>query len=167
MVLRGEPKLRFKFHTKASSRIRRRACLGKPRSDDRWKANWWTKSWWEDQGGHGMTKSYCVCDGEASTHSVSHAHFSDTVSLRDIQTSRTRMAQDVLQCACHISPSHPLHSHVSSAVLAVPAQSLRDHVPVCTVFVELYPTRKRGSSALPHERRGVWLLGRSRALHRL
>ena len=26
--------------------------------------------------------------------------------------------------------------------------------------------RKRGLSALPHERRGVWLLGRSRALHR-
>ena len=32
MVLCGELNLRFKFHTKASSRIRRRACLGKPRS---------------------------------------------------------------------------------------------------------------------------------------
>ena len=31
-LLRGEPNIRFKFHTKASSRIRRRACLWKPRS---------------------------------------------------------------------------------------------------------------------------------------
>ena len=34
-----------------------------------------------------------------------------------------------------------------------------------TVFVELYPTQKRGSSALPHERRGVKLPGRSHAFH--
>ena len=53
-----------------------------------------------------------------------------------------------MQCACHISPSHLLPSHVSSAVLAVP------FVP------ELFPIRKRGSSALPHERRGVWQRGR-------
>ena len=31
MVLRGEPNLRFKFHTKASPKINRRASLGKPR----------------------------------------------------------------------------------------------------------------------------------------
>ena len=31
-IRRGEPNLRCKFHTKASPRIRRRACLGKPRS---------------------------------------------------------------------------------------------------------------------------------------
>ena len=72
-----------------------------------------------------------------------------------------------LRCACHISPSHPLHARVSSAVFAVPARSLRDHIPVCTVFAGLHPIRKRGSSALPHERRGVWPPGRSRALHRL
>ena len=67
------------------------------------------------------------------THSVSHALLSDTVSLRDVQTSRTRMAQGV--CSAHvISPSHPLHSHVSSAVLAVPARSHRDNIPVCTVL---------------------------------
>ena len=46
-----------------------------------------------------------------------------------------------LQCACHISPSHPLHYHVSSAVFAVPARSLRDHILVCTVFAELVPIR--------------------------
>ena len=60
--------------------------------------------------------NYCVFDG-VCTHSVSHAHFSDTVSLRDVQTSRTRMVQGV--CSAHvislISPS-PL-SHVLSAVL--------------------------------------------------
>ena len=32
MVLCGEPNLRFKFHTMASPKINRRACLGKPRS---------------------------------------------------------------------------------------------------------------------------------------
>ena len=90
------------------------------------------------------------------THSVSHAHFLCTFPH----------GSKCLQCACRISPSRFLHSHVSSTVFAVPALSLRHHVPICTVFVELYPTRKRGSSALPHERRGVWLLGRSHALHR-
>ena len=38
------------------------------------------------------------------THSVSHAHFSDTVSLRDVQTSRTRRAQGV--CSAHVKPLH-------------------------------------------------------------
>ena len=32
MVLRGEPNLRIKFHTMASPKINRRACLGKPAS---------------------------------------------------------------------------------------------------------------------------------------
>ena len=98
------------------------------------------------------------------THSVSHAHFSDTFSLAwrtDIACSH---GSRCLQCACHISPSHPLLSHVSSAVFAVPARSLRDHILVRTVFAGLHPMRKRGSSALPHERRGVWLPGRSHAL---
>ena len=67
--------------------------------------------------------------------------------------------------ACHISPSHPLHSHVSSAVLAVPARSLRHLVPVCTFLAELFPIRKRGSSALSDERRGVRLHDRSHAFH--
>ena len=68
---------------------------------------------------------------------MSRAHFPDTVPLRDVLTSLTRMAQGV--CSAHVLslPSHPFHSHVPSAVLAVPAQSLRDHIPVCTVFAEL------------------------------
>ena len=32
IVLRGKPNLRFSFHTMASSKISRSACLGKPRS---------------------------------------------------------------------------------------------------------------------------------------
>ena len=186
MVLRGEPNIRFKFHTKASSRIRRRACLGKPRSINSYI--WWVlESQLVDQVVVGEIKvdmewrslnffltevsqprsgNCCVCDGWC-THSVSHAHF----LWHSFFAWRTHIAYThgsrCLQCACHISPSHPLYSHVSSAVRAVPAWPLRDHMPVCTVFVELYPTRKRGSSALPHERRGVWLPGRSHALHSL
>ena len=38
------------------------------------------------------------------THSVSHAHFSGTVSLRDVQTSRARMAQGV--CSAHVTSLH-------------------------------------------------------------
>ena len=38
------------------------------------------------------------------THSVSHAHFSDTFSLRGVQTSRTRMAQNV--CSAHVISLH-------------------------------------------------------------
>ena len=68
---------------------------------------------------------------------------------------------------CHISPSRSLHSHVSSSVFAAPARSLRHHVQVCTVFVELDQTQKRGSSAPPHVRQGVWLIGRSHALNKL
>ena len=52
---------------------------------------------------------------------------------------------------------------VSSTVFAV--RSLRHFVLVCTFLAELLPIRKCGSSALPHERRGVWLPGRFDALH--
>ena len=41
MVLRDKPNLRYKFHTMTSPKIRRSASLGKPRSIDRWIANWW------------------------------------------------------------------------------------------------------------------------------
>ena len=100
------------------------------------------------------------------THTPCGTHIFLTCSLRGVQTSRARVAQGV--CSAHVTSLHlPLHSHVSSAVFAVPARSLRDHISVCTVFAELFPIRKRGSSALPHERRGVWPLGRSHALHRL
>ena len=103
-----------------------------------------------------------MCDGGVYTHSL----VARTVSLRGVQISRTRIAQGVLQCACRISPCRFLCFHVSSAILVVPARSLRHHVSVSTLFVELYPTqKKRGSSALPHERQEFWLPGRSHALH--
>ena len=38
------------------------------------------------------------------TNSVSHAHFSDTCSLRGLQTSRTRLAQGV--CSAHVISLH-------------------------------------------------------------
>ena len=38
------------------------------------------------------------------THSVSHAHFPDTFSLRGVHTSRTRMAQGV--CSAHVISLH-------------------------------------------------------------
>ena len=106
-----------------------------------------------------------VCATEVSTHSVSHAHYSDTISLRGVQTSRTRMAQGV--CGAHVIPRHltfSLHMFHPPSLL-FPHGAPRHFVPVCTFLAELFPIRQRGSSALPRERRGVWLPGRSDALH--
>ena len=98
------------------------------------------------------------------TRSVSHAHFLCTFSLRDVQT-RTCMTQGV--SSAHVT-SHPLHSHVSSVVLLpVPARSLRHLIPSYFFLAELFPIRKRGSSAIPHERRKLWPPDRSHALHKL
>ena len=53
-----------------------------------------------------------VCATEGGVHTLRfRAHIFLTVSLRDVQTSRRRMAQGVCSAPCHISPSHPLHSH--------------------------------------------------------
>ena len=101
---------------------------------------------------HPRCGNCCVCDGEVYTHSVSHAHFSDIFPAwrTDIAYSH---GSKCLQCACHVSPSHLLPSHVSSTVFAVPTRSSRHLVPVCTFLAERFPIRKCGSSALPHERR--------------
>ena len=68
-------------------------------------------------------------------HSLRVAH---AFSLHIFLAWRTYIAYThgsrCLQCACHISPSHLFHSHVSSAIFAVPARSLRHHVPVRTVL---------------------------------
>ena len=62
-----------------------------------------------------------VCATGRYTHSVSHAHFSDTFSLRGVQTSRTRMAR-CLRCACQISPSHLLpHGHLDTSFSSAPS----------------------------------------------
>ena len=86
------------------------------------------------------------------THAVAHGHRVHAL----LEVCAVRMA------CLPISPSH-----VSSTVFAVPARSPRHFVPVCTFLAELFQIRKRGSSAHPQERRGVWLPGRSDALPRM
>ena len=92
----------------------------------------------------------CVRRG-VYTHSVSHAHFSDTFSLRGVQTSRTRTARGVLQCAV----SSPLHltflsSHDSSTRLccsrtAISTPRSRLHCP-CRVVPDPKARVKRTSA---------------------
>ena len=103
-----------------------------------------------------------------SAHTPCRTHiFSDTFSLRGAQTSRTRMAQGV--CSAHGTSLHLTFSllmfHPPS--LLFPHGQPRHFVPVCKFLAELFPIRKRGSSAHPHGRRGVWLPGRSDAFHTL
>ena len=99
------------------------------------------------------------------THSVSHPHFICTFPLRDVQTSRTRMAQGV--CSVFV-----ISLHLTLSILMFhPPSLLFPHGHFNTTFpsasfVELHQTQKRGSSAPPHERRGVWLPGGSHALDR-
>ena len=107
---------------------------------------------------HTCSSDCSVCDGRCTYTHLSHAHFLFVTYRHRVHAWLKVFAV----CMSHISVSL---SHVSSTILVVPARSLRHHVPVRTFFVELYPTQKRGSSAVPHERRGVWLLGRSHALH--
>ena len=118
------------------------------------------------QVSHLRSGNYCVCDGRC-THNLCRTHiFSDTVSLRGVHTSRTRMAQGV--CSAHVvSPSHPLLSHVSSTVLAVSAWSLRDQIPrlhrlrrtVTDLKALVWRTSARAARSLA--------TGRFHALHRL
>ena len=113
---------------------------------------------------HPRSGNYCVCDG-GCTHTPCRTHIFLT-HFPCVACRHRAHAWLKVFAVRHISPSHPLHSHVPSASFAVPARSLRDHIPVCTVFAELFPIRKRGSSTPPHERRGVWPPGRFHALHR-
>ena len=52
---------------------------------------------------HVVATTVCAT-GCVHTHSVSHAHFLCSFSLRDVQTSRTRMAQGV--CSAHVISLH-------------------------------------------------------------
>ena len=69
------------------------------------------------------------------TPSVSHAHFSDTLSLRGVQTSRTRMAQGV--CSAHVVSTSPspcscfIRRLCCSTVTSTPRSRL--HCPCRTV----------------------------------
>ena len=83
-----------------------------------------------------------------------------THSLSGVQTSRTRVAQGVCSGACHTSPSHPLHFLMFHLpCLLFPHGHFDTSFPSAPSLPELFPIRKRGSSALPHERPGVWLPG--------
>ena len=170
MVLRGKPNFRLKFHTIASTKISRSACLGKPRS-----IHWW----WsmesqlvdnvlvgENKDGSGTTKSedfFLVSGFRTHVVATTVCATGDVHTLRVARTFFWHIFPCVARGVCsapHLSIA-PLHSHVPCASFAVPARSLRDHIPVCTVFAELFPIRKRGSSTPPHERRGVWPLADS------
>ena len=76
----------------------------------------------------------CVFPQIMCTRSVSHAHFSDTFSLRGVQTSHAWLKVFALTFSL-------LMFHFT--VFAVPARSLRHFVPVCTFLAELFPIRKR------------------------
>ena len=73
------------------------------------------------------------CGNSVHTHSVWLAHFSDTVSLRDVQTSRTRMFCSAHVISLHLTLSilmfHPpslLFPHGHFETTFPPAQSLPD-----------------------------------------
>ena len=172
MALRGEPKLRFKFHTQASSRITSRACLGNREalthtSDNWWEANWWTKSWWERSRWRMMkSESFFITQDFAPTlwqllcvrrvvvHAlrVARTFFRHSFFLRDAQTSRARMAQGV--CSEHVISLHL----VPSVLMFHPPSLLFPHGHFETTVPSApssYPTPKRASSALPHDCRGA------------
>ena len=81
------------------------------------------------------------------THSVSHAHFSDTFSLRGVQTSSARITLSILM----FHPPSLLfpHGHFDSSFPSAPS------LPNCS------RSESAGLAHLPHARRGVWLPGHS------
>ena len=129
-----------------------------------------------NQDGHGMTKSedffLSVCaTGGVHTLRVARTFFLTQFLCVTYKPSRTRMAQGV--CSAHV-----ISLHLTLSIFMFHPPSLlfpgghfeTTHLPdfdVVDFLAELFPTRKRRSSTLPYERRGVWLLGRSHALHRL
>ena len=115
---------------------------------------------------HPRSGNHSVCDGER-THTPCRTHI--LLALCPCVAHRHRAHAWLKAFAVRMShlTISLFISHVSSTVLAVPARSPRPFVPVCTFLAELFPIRKRGSSALLHERRGVWLPGRPHAFHNL
>ena len=134
-----------------------------------------------NQDGHGMTKSedffffeklriscprsgnYCVCDG-VCTHTPCRTHI--FFALFPCVTYRHEHAWLKVFAVCmsylSISPS-PFSCFIrrlccSRTVNSTPRSRLH-------LFLELYQTQKRGSSAPPHMRRGVWLPGQSHAFN--
>ena len=115
---------------------------------------------------HPRSGNYCVCDGEC-THTPCRTHIFLTpfpcVTYRHRVHAWLKVFA-VRMSFLSISPS-PFSCFIrrpccSRTVTSAPRSCL--HLPCRTV-----PGPKRGSSALPHERRGVWLPGRSHALPKL
>ena len=123
MVLRGEPNLRFEFHT-MHHQISAEAHVSGNReaftNDDRWKANWWTTSWWEksrwkwnDQVcgffcfriSHPRCGKCCVCDGRGYTHTL----------------CRTRTFLTHFPCVAH---RHPVHAWLKMFAVRMPHLSI-------------------------------------------
>ena len=79
-----------------------------------------------NKDGRGVMKSevfFLTMLWSSHTHSVSHAHVSNTFSSRGVHPSRTRMAQGV--CSAHVISLHfTLSIPISSAVLVVPTRTV-------------------------------------------
>ena len=109
--------------------------------------------------------NYCVCDGGCThtpcrTH-IFLTHFPCVAYRRRVHAWLKVFA--VRMSYLSISPS-PFSCFIRFLCCSHTVTS-RPH-PVCTVFAELFPIRKRGPSIPPHERRGVWPPGRFHTLHR-
>ena len=114
---------------------------------------------------HVVATSVCVWR-EVYTHSVSHAHFSDTSFCAWRTDIACTYGSRCLQCACHIlsiSPS-PFSCFIRRPCCSRTV-TLTPPFPSAPSSSKCPPTWNRWSGALPHERRGVWLPCRFHALH--
>ena len=116
--------------------------------------------------GNRLEKYVCM-----HTLTLLHAHFSVAqfvcahphIFMRVTHTHGSSVCKKVFAYVSFLSIS-PSLSHVSP-ILAVPARSLQDHLPVRTVLAELACSSKRRACASPHEQREVWLSGQVRPQH--
>ena len=134
-------------------------------------------TWWLLRVWHPGSSDYRVCDRCVHTHSPVARTFFRTVlhTFTHLHACTFTHGSSVCKKVCcmrmwliSISPSpfscFTLHPCSSLTVTSRPLSRLwRPRLPCRTVP----DPKKRGSSALPHERRGVWLPGRSHAVHRL
>ena len=106
------------------------------------------------------------------THSVSHAHFSGTVSVSDVQTSRTRMAPGV--CSAHVTSLHLTLSilmfHPPSLLFPgghfeTPSRLRRPRLPCRTVPDP--KARVKRTSVRAARRLAAWSIPRTPQFHQL
>ena len=111
---------------------------------------------------HPRSSNYCVCDG-GCTHTCCRTHIflHYNVHTPHFTCVWTRVSQKKV---CSLSPSRPLHLHVSPVLAVSVWRALLVH---CCCLLEFCLLQKRWACALPHERRGVWLPGQVRATRRM